>query len=187
MQLISSWVNLHVISFYEPLLFFSLNTATDYNNFPAQIQVRFFQIISKFPLRKSALLPKWNIFRIVKFQTMGFYLICFTTLKHWSGRPLRSVILRHVLLFFVVFHALRERHKRSSVNYPPLNFEEIWSGGFWGILGLPFKKFDLWVSARSQAILILTGVSTSPLAYRASKLTMLLLRMMFETGTNNKA
>ena len=43
---------------YEPLLFFSLNTATDYNNFPAQIQVRFFQIIAKFPLRKSALLPK---------------------------------------------------------------------------------------------------------------------------------
>jgi len=99
MQLISSWVNLHVISFYEPLLFFSLNTATDYNNFPAQIQVRFFQIIAKFALRKSALLPKWNIFRIVKFQTMGFYLIYFTTLKHWSGRPPHSVFLRHALLF----------------------------------------------------------------------------------------
>ena len=103
MQIISSWVNLHVISFYEPLLFFSLNTATDYNNFPAQIQVRFFQIIAKFPLRKSALLLKWNIFRIVKFQTMGFYLIYITTLKHWPGRPPHSVILRHVLLFSRVF------------------------------------------------------------------------------------
>ena len=79
--------------------FFSLNTATDYNNFPAQIQVRFFQIIAKFPLRKSALLLKWNIFRIVKFQTIGFYLIYFTTLKHWPGIPPHSVILRHVLLF----------------------------------------------------------------------------------------
>ncbi|RHS28698.1 hypothetical protein DWV69_06035 [Clostridium sp. AF12-19] len=103
MQIISSWVNLHVISFYEPLLFFSLNTATDYSNFPAQIQVRFFQIIAKFSLRKSALLPKWNIFRIMKFQTIRFYLIYFTTVKHWSGRPPHSVFLRHVLLFSQFF------------------------------------------------------------------------------------
>ena len=35
--------------------FFSLNTATDYNNFPAQIQVRFFQIISAVDLYRVAL------------------------------------------------------------------------------------------------------------------------------------
>ena len=34
---------------------------------------------------------------------MGFYLIYFTTLKHWPGRPPHSVILRHVLLFSRVF------------------------------------------------------------------------------------
>ena len=117
MQIISSWVNLHVISFYEPLLFFSLNTATDYSNFPAQIQVRFFQIIAKFSLRKSALLLKWNIFRIMKFQTIRFYLIYFTTLMHWSGRPPHSVFLRHVLLFSQFFHARWERRNRSSIKW----------------------------------------------------------------------
>lgn len=39
-------------------------------------------------LRKSAFLPKWNIFHIVKFQTIVFYLIYFTTLKCWSDIPL---------------------------------------------------------------------------------------------------